>query len=428
MLDSLLKKRNRMPGWIGTLAILLFLPKPLPAAEYHLCLELTDTYYNQSHYLDRYTGHYDRDRSYNFLTAAPSLTLSLEKNALIYLRGDLQWIYEPDVDPQREDDDGEQWDTFMTSAYLSVGDKPFQLVAGLQPVEFGSSLIAADDAPGLTLTLTRHRWSLTGQAAEVMESSPMAGLTLGYTPGLFEHVSLFGVWFRDGEDAFARTLPDLYQLLEPTSHGELWWLGGSAELFVGRARLALTAALEYGDITFEHRFEQVRWDVQAYIGDMALSVNLNARSSCELFFFIASGDDDARDGTLHAFLSPTPYNPRALIFFDPEWLDRNTTSVMTYGGSTVHGAVAPGIRFSFEPVEKMLLQAAWTVFYPQQAPADDRDQYGWEFDAQASFSIRHNIEIYLDAARFEYGSYFKDGSGQVPEAAMLFALGCRVPF
>ncbi|MEJ2038294.1 MAG: hypothetical protein P8X55_05095, partial [Desulfosarcinaceae bacterium] len=105
-----------------------------------------------------------------------------------------------------------------------------------------------------------------------------------------------------------------------------------------------------------------------------------------------------------------------------------TTSAMTYGGGTFSGAVAPGIGFSLEPLEGLLIRAGGAVFFPQQSPADGRDFYGWEVDFQAGYEILRNTDVYLEAARFEYGNYFKDNQDRVPDAALFFSLGCRTAF
>ncbi|MBT8341479.1 MAG: hypothetical protein HKP58_12695, partial [Desulfatitalea sp.] len=318
--------------------LLLLCPCRTSAADLPLAIIATNSFYSQNNYFDRVSNRFERDRRINLLTIAPTLTLSPARDTLIYIRGDLEWEYELDADPKTENT-ADSLETFMTSAYLNVDLQAVQMIAGLQPFLIARGLITADDAVAVTFIGDHDRWSLIGQFGRIMQDSPMAALTLDYEPGPFERLALFSAWFRDNEDALATTLPDSLQILAPTSEGELWWVGAMTDLFLGQALLSLTAAYQFGEVNFHHLLGQTRRDVRAYMVDISLSVNVGRRMSGELFLFAASGDDDDSDGVLRAFCSPMAFNPRAQIFFDPEWLDRDTESVMTYGGGGIRGAV-----------------------------------------------------------------------------------------
>jgi len=296
---------------------------------------------------------------------------------------------------------------------------------GVQAIKFGTSLITVDEVPAARMTASAGRWSLDLQAAQILEKSPMAGVNLAYEPGLFEQVNLFVAWFRDEEDVFARSLPDIFQLLEPTSSGELWYLGSAVQLFLGKVLLSATAVYEQGDVRFEHRLGETERDIQAFLADVGLEGNVSDKISLGLFFFTASGDDDTGDKTLKSFISPLPYNTRAAIFFDPEWLDRYIDDELMYGGATFHGVLAPGATVTLAPWENFLMTATLSTFYPYESAQGERDWYGWEADLDISYTLMDHIELYLEAARFEHGNYFKDSQGNVPEPALLFAIGAR---
>lgn len=384
---------------------------------------VSNTVYAQRGYLDRLEGQFSLDRTYNLLTLSPLVNLSLSDQISIFLSGDLEWTYEPDGDDYGLDEN--RLNGIWTAANLTIGDRPFQLRLGVQAVKFGTSLITVDEVPAARMTAAAGRWSLDLQAAQILEKSPMAGVNLAYEPGLFEQVNLFGAWFRDDEDVFARSLPDIFQLLEPTSSGELWYLGSAVQLFLGKVLLSATAVYEQGDVRFEHRLGETKRDIQAFLADVGLEGNVSDTISLGLFFFTASGDDDTSDKTLKSFISPLPYNTRAAIFFDPEWLDRYIDDELMYGGATFHGVLAPGATITLAPWENFLMTATLATFYPYESAQGERDWYGWEADLDASYTLRDNIELYLEAARFEHGNYFKDSQGNVPEPALLFAIGAR---
>lgn len=394
------------------------------AMEYHLGLVASDMVYAQRNYLDSAASGFSRDRDYNLLTVSPLLDVSLSGQAFILLSGDLEWTYEPDTAAEgySESEVTGVW----TAASLTLGDRPIQLCLGVQAMKFGTNLITVDEVPAVRLTAAAGRWSLDLQAARIMEQSPMAGLDLGFRPGPFESVNFFGAWYRDEENALAASLPDLYQVLDPTSSGELWWAGVTAQLFLGKILMSATAVYEQGDIRFEHLLGQTRRDVAAYLMDVGLEVNAGDQVSLGLFLFTASGDDDLRDDTLESFVSPLPYNTRATIFFDPEWLDRYIDEEIIYGGATVHGVVAPGGSITLAPIEALLMTGRVAIFYPQVNGPEGRNWYGWEADLDISYTLTDNFELFAQAARFEHGDYFENSQGDAPEPSLLFAIGGRM--
>jgi len=397
------------------------------ALESQIDLELRNTYVSQTNYLDGISGEYDRDLDEDLLSITPSLMLFFEKDIFAYLRGDLQWEFDDNGEQTYSNLEEDQEDT-ITNAYINMGKAPLQTIVGLQPVVFGNGLICIDDAPAMSLTVHQSPWKWHLQAARIMDHSPMLGMTLAYEPGLFEQVNLFGAWFQDQDDAFAHTLPDRFQLLEPTSDSELWWLGVSAEVFLGNTQLRLHTIYEGGQVKFDHLTGETKRDIAAYLADISLETNLNDRLSMAFFFFTATGDDSFREDTLTTFISPLPYNSRLLIFFDPEWQDSSIEGVLTYGGGTFYGVKAPGIQLTLAPFNDALIESTAAILYPYDAPQDDRDQYGWEFDLRFQYTFLQRYELNLAYAHFEYGNFFEDQEGQTPEAASLLSLGLTCNF
>jgi len=380
--------------------------------------------YSLSNTLDRFDGSFDQDRTDFF--AAPFLNLKWADTLTLFLGGDVQWtrLSNPIGDV---DYDEEGWDTEWTLAYVNFHQRAVSINLGLQPTVFGSSLITFDNAPAVNASVTVGKWSMTIDAGQVMDSSPMAALKIDFHPGLFERISLFGTWFRDDENAFAQTLPALYQLLQPTSDGTLWWAGVDADLFVGPLFLTATLIYEQGDIRFKHSLGETQRDVAAYLGDIGLEGNLNEQVGLGFFFFVASGDNEARSGTIHAFLSPLSYNTRAAIFFNPDWLGRDADHTMTFGGATISGVMAPGVHLTYTPVDQLLLDLTIVTLYPHEAP-EGRDYYGWEIDLETIYSFSEHVDLILEAARFEHGNYFNNRQGHTPDASVLLSAGLRLHF
>jgi hypothetical protein len=95
---------------------------------------------------------------------------------------------------------------------------------------------------------------------------------------------------------------------------------------------------------------------------------------------------------------------------------------LTYGGSTFYGVKTPGIQITAAPMHDVLIESTAAMLYPFDAPQDDRDQYGWEFEIQFQLSFLQRYELNLAYAHLEYGNFFEDQDGQRPEAASLISL------
>ncbi len=411
---------------LGMAMLVLWLEGAL-AMESQFKLELRNSYADRHNYLDGTSGEFDRDIDEYLFSVTPSLMMFFEKDVWAYIRGDFEWEFDSDGEQTYSNLEDDQKD-IITNAYFSVGGKPLQAIVGRQPVVFGNGLISIDDAPAISLSVEQSPWKWHLQAGQIMDHSPLAGMTLAYEPGLFEQINLFGAWFQDRDDAFAHTLPNRFQLLEPTSDGELWWMGASAEVFLGDMQLRLNAIYEGGQVDFEHLAGETSRDIAAYLVDATLETNLNDRLSLAIFFFAASGDDSFRGDTLSTFISPLPHNSHLLIFFDPEWQDRNSEDILTYGGSTFYGVKAPGVQLTLAPVNDLLVESKVAILYPFEAPDDDRDQYGWEFDILFQYTFMQRYEFNLAAAHFEFGNFFENQDDQTPEAASLFSLGLTCNF
>lgn len=346
---------------------------------------------------------FDRNEIYNILGFSPDLFVSAGKSVGCYLLTDIYWIHTWDT---KESD---EWNFELTNAYLSLSHKRISGRIGLQPFQFGSGLILYNDEPGITLDLGLARsFRLELKAAGVMETSPIASISFAYHPDFFEEIRLFSVWFRDEDDGFANLLRQSVNIYNIHSSGNLFWYGVGAELFIGDMYLSGTGILQRGAVKFEGNSNQNSYDISAYLIDIALDYNMTDWISVRTFCFVASGDRRPREGDLTAFVSPIPYNPRASIFFDPEFFDREVSDALSLGGMVWNGVVAPGVKFDFHPTKSFTAEITLATFYTNDKPSADREWYGWEMDNLLSYNFRDRHELFLEAAFFEHGDFYNN--------------------
>ena len=396
--------------------------------EYHLGLDMGGSYTHNDNYLDRGSLglpsqlHFSSDRSFSLMWADPYLSVTPWKGVTGYIQADISWE-NSDTEVVEEGVDAE-----LTHAYLSLSKGGVSTDLGLQTVLFGSGLIMADEVPAAVFNLNRGKGYLQLTLAQALDSSPMAAATLGYRPGYFENLALFGIWFKDQDDAFANAIPYIYQLLfEPRSEGDLYWAGASAEILVGKALFTAMGAYQWGKLELFNDTARARYDVSAYLADFSLEGNLASWCSLGAFLFISGGDDAPMDRDLNSFVAIMPYNPRAAIFFDPEFLGRDPEDQMlTFNGGFFGGIIAPGLTLDLQSDAGFSAEAAVATFFAQQDLDDGSGWYGWEVDLELSYTFSKDYTFYLEAARFQHGDYYESLLNEEVDPATRFSVGLRV--
>jgi hypothetical protein len=397
------------------------------AWDYHLGLDMGAGWTRHDNYLDRGSLgltdqlHFTSDRSYSLIWAAPYLSFTPRKGVTGYLQADISWE-NSDVEVVEDGAEAE-----LTHAYLSLSKGGVSADLGLQTVLFGNGLIMADEVPAAVLNLNRDKAYLRLSLVRALDSSPMAAATLGYRPGYFEDLALFGLWFQDQDDAFANAIPYIYQLLlEPRSEGDLYWAGVSAEILVGKALFTAMGAYQWGELTLFTDAARARYDVSAYLADLSLEGNLAPWCSLGAFLFMAGGDDTPMNRELNSFVAIMPYNPRAVIFFDPEFLGHDPEDQMlTFNGGFFGGVIAPGLTLNLESTAGISAEAAIAAFYAQQDLDDGSRWYGWEADLTLSYTFSQDYTLYLEAARFNHGDYYESLLNEAVEPATRISVGVR---
>jgi hypothetical protein len=400
---------------------------PAYSLDYHLGLDLGGSYTHLDNYLDRGSLgltdqlHFSGDRSYSLVWADPHLSFTLKKGISGYIQADIAWE-NSDVEVAEEGVEAE-----LSNAYLSLSKGGVSADVGLQTVWFGKGLIMADDVPAVVLNLDHGKKYLQLTLAQVLDSSPMVAATLGYRPGYLEKVSLFGIWFNDRDNGYANAIPYIYRLLyTPNSDGDLYWMGASAELFAGGALFSAVSAYQWGSLRLYNDTLSRTNDVSAYMADISLEGNLTSWSSLGAFLFLSSGDDTPRRGDLNTFVAIMPYNPRAAIFFDPEFLGRDPVDEMlTFNGGFFGGVIAPGLTLHLESGAAISAETTVATFYAQQDLNDGSRWYGWEIDFELSYTFAKDYTIYAEAAQFRHGDYYESLLNEPLDPATRLSVGLR---
>ena len=192
-----------------TLLLLLLPASPTAswALDYDLGLDLGGSYNSHDNYLDN-DGlrrvdrlHFTHDRSYFLVQADPRLTFTLREGVSGYIQADVYW-----ESSDEEENDAESG-ADLTNAYLSLSRGKVTADIGLQTISLGNGLIMADDVPAAVLNLDAGKGYLQLTLARALDSSPLVAAKIGTRPGYFEDAAIFGSWFQDKDDAFARAVP-----------------------------------------------------------------------------------------------------------------------------------------------------------------------------------------------------------------------------
>lgn len=409
--------------------LLILSPGPAPASDLSLEVDIIESYQIQENFLSRDDlrriddWHFTNDQAYNLLNLRPLLALNSEKGMWGYVGVDLTW--QSDV----EDEDGDTVEVDFSTAYLSLKRGKVRVDVGVQAVEFGDAHILADD----TLAAVVHADLANGYgefvAAKVMDHSPMVGVTLGYQPGHYEHVEVFGIWYDDKDDTFAGSIPLDDELLNvESSDGSLYYLGMAADLFLGNTLLTVVAAYQTGWYTISGPLRTIQADVSAYFGDISLQKNLADWCSVGIFCYFASGDDSPSSGDFHSFISILSYHDRASIFFDPDFMDIDDSEQFILSGGHTGGTIAPGLNLTLASDWGLIAEFALIYLYADQALSDGSQWYGWEADLDINFTLRDRYKFFLEAARFEHGDYYESLLNESLDAATRLSAGLRVIF
>ena len=407
-------------------------------------LEITETFITQTHFIDRYEGCFCYDETLNFVSASPGVSIDFENGLTGFFRGDLIWEHFFNGDETRgyllNKSDGD-FEFELSDAYINVKLQNISVQLGFQPIQFGNGFVFADHVLGAVAEYHKNNFSLELSGISVFDASPMVGLTAGYKLGLFENIEVFAIWFEDQDDVFKDTAgsilndspaaagPIIAESLNQST-GNINWFGISASKFIGDVYFNFTGAYEQGNAVFYHNRGKTDLDISAYFFDAGIESNITDRLSLGIFCFFATGDGQPfRDG-VSVFFSPFAYNPRASIFFDSNFMDRDDENNLVLGGATPLGVISPGIQLTFEPIKNLYVESKAITFFAQDTPSNVDAWYGWEIDLGLEYAHNNRYVLFAEAARFEHGDVLKQyfDFTDPPKPAVRFLIGGQFNF
>jgi hypothetical protein len=188
-------------------------------------------------------------------------------------------------------------------------------------------------------------------------------------------------------------------------------------------------AYQWGSLSLYNDILSTTHDVSAYMADISLEGNLTSWCSLGAFLFLSSGDDTPLRGDLNTFVAIMPYNPRAVIFFDPEFLGRDPNDeILTFNGGFFGGVIAPGLTLHLESDSAFSAETSIATFYAQQDLDDGSRWYGWEVDLELSYTFSQDYTLFLEAARFHHGDYYESLLNEAVDPATRLSIGLRASF
>jgi hypothetical protein len=206
-------------------------------------------------------------------------------------------------------------------------------------------------------------------------------------------------------------------------------VGAAAEVMVGKALFSAVGAYQWGRLRLFNDTASARYDVSAYLVDLSLEGNLAHWCSLGAFVFVTGGDDTPMNRDLNTFVAIMPFNPRATIFFDPEFLGRDPEDQMlTFNGGFFGGVIAPGLTLNLESAAGFSAEATIATFYAQEDLDDGSRWYGWEADLELSYTFSLDYTLFLEAARFRHGDYYESLLEEDIDPATRLSVGLRASF
>jgi len=404
---------------------IFFLPTATPyGAEYRAGFDISESYLSQSRYLDRYENRFSYDENNNLASVGAAVSVTMTEYTRGYFRGYLYWLHGFN-DASTETD---ELDFYLVDAHLDIGSRSRFIRLGVQSLEWARGAIFSDDTIAAFIHLGKGPLYADVIGARVMDNSPMVGGAIGYRLGAFQQIETFLLYYEDRENALSRAYSQYTAVNDLTNEGYLSWIGLSAEFFIGNLYLTAVGAYQYGHMEFSQVRRQFGRNVSAYMFDLGMETNLTNRFSVGIFCFAASGDEQPFQDDLSTFVSPLPFNRRAVIFFDPYFMDIDPTDTLVFGGTTVKGVIAPGLTFTFEPVTDLFVAGKAASFYSQFKADAHGSWYGWEMDLDISYRINSNILLFIEAARFEHGDFWDAQLQESPQETIRLFLGGRFSF
>ena len=407
-------------------AVMLF-PDPALGLEYWSGWSFFDAFFKETNYLTNQPGgdpdFVISDDTYAILGAYPYAGLDFNAHFSAYFQAGFEWTHSWDVE------DSEDWDADVIGAAMRYTSRAFSADAGIQPFHPGNGLISYGDEPGVSLAF--NGWDhayIKGDVFQILETSPMSMLSLGYHPGFLETVEIFGAGFHDADDGMSNLFASFYDGADVKTIGNLFWAGAMADFFVKKAYVSGMWVQQFGAVDINSPSGSSEMDVSAFLMDAQISYPVLETVSASAFLFVASGDSRPLDGRLNAFISPMPFNDRTAIFFNGGFARYDVEKKVSLGGVTWDGVITPGLGFDYQPYPDIVIKFSTTLLFPEKDTASRNNFYGWETDTRVTYEFYSRQHLFFAAGVLTHGDYWIERIGYRPDPATRLAAGLDLSF
>lgn len=336
-------------------------------------------------------------------------------------------------------------DIFFQEGYFEsyfLDSKGFSFKVGQQRYVSGESYILDDFLLAGQVGLNLHKMidlplELYASVSRVEGSSLYFQLRAVHPFSSYERVSLSVGWLHDTEgflvgilDEVFSQLPDLQGAgLSFQSDGELLWVALSAHKSIGAFRLTTVGILNTGKISWyasDSSGPRTQQDVTAmgYLFDVQLARNLTEKLTLEVFYLMASGDDDPygevkRGGTLNAYLAIVPFITRLNIFFNGGINENLSTRSLGVAGLTARGFGVPGLTLRYDFLDNLWVVWKGAYLFAVASPPEKAAgrEYGWETDLMATWDVGKHVRLSVEADVLLPGSFFERADRPDPDPA-----------
>lgn len=421
-------KPRRLSAIIRLLPAMLIFPATAFCLDHHFGWEMFDGLFKKTNFPDAPLTSEAGDSglvddTYAILGLYPELRLGLEGHFDARAQAGLEWTHSWDA--ENHDD----WNAEAIAATLGYHARRLSVEAGLQPLRAGRGLIAYGDEPGATVNWKGWApFTFHAEASQVLDTSPLALLSVSMSPGFLETVEVFAAGFHDRDGAMTDVFASVVRNPLARADGDLFWVGIDADIFLKNASVSGILMGEWGNVALHLPSRDRRMDAASHLFDGEISYPFFDKLSLSAFVFAAGGDSHPANGTLTAFVSPMPFNSRTLIFFNGGFSRYEASETVGFGGVTWDGAVAPGLGAAYQAFDEVSVELTAAILFPERHAFSADTAYGWEADARLSYAFYQKQRIFLEAGVLVYGDYWKDTLGYRPDPATMAAGGIDLFF
>lgn len=340
---------------------------------------------------------------------------------------------------------------YFESFFLDPHGVAFKV--GQQHVVAGDSYILDDFLLAGQVGLDLHRIAglpveLYASVARIAGSSLYFRLRVLHPFSAREKISLSVGWLHDTEGFFSEIQQQVVAVLPKApphaaslrSEGEILWFTLSLRKTLASFQCSLVGIVNVGNISVvrrneKSRLESYRFPALGYLVDAQVARHLTDRLSLEVFYLMASGEDDMGGSLrwgerLNAFVSIVPFITRTNLFFNGGINDVLSTRTFDTAGADARGFGVPGVSLYYAFTDR--ISAVWKgafLFATASPPREAAGRvYGWETDLMGFWDLGKHLRLSVEADLFLPGDFYRRGDRPPPDTAYRVMGGLDVYF